>query len=203
MGRMTICTDIYAALAECCLFHREHELHGDTDPTSNGSAKPGAVLVIVHPRHLPDLGAVRLVETVRNYAPSVALWRYDRSANPKLRAIVEEDVTTGFATAEQLATPEPVVVPVARPHVPSVQTRIVENFSPKHTNGTGHAEPAATPAPPTASGGSSHAHRGARATTLLTEDELRMLLSGDPFDGGPLGARSHHPPRSPSNGGAP
>lgn len=198
MGRMTICTDIYAALAECCLFQREASQHVSENGAAGSTGKPAAVLVLVHPRHIPDAGAVRLVEAARSYAPSVAIWRYDRSANPKLRAVVEEDVVSGFATTRQDEN--------------AVRSVAVPMSAPKHVNGTGHA-PSVTPssngAPPStaSANGTSQAQRGggARATSLLTEDELRMLLSGDPFDGGPLGARSHHapnPPRTPDKGGA-
>lgn len=211
MGRMTICTDIYAALAECCLFQREHAQHANESGATSSVGKPAAVLVLVHPRHIPDAGAVRLVEAARNYAGAVAIWRYDRSANPKLRAVVEEDVVSGFATTEQVMSPAATAMPVARPHMAQAQTRPVENVAPKHVNGTGRA-PSATPSsngaqsPATSANGASQPQRGggARATSLLTEDELRMLLSGDPFDGGPLGARSHHapyPPRTPDIGG--
>lgn len=198
MGRMTICTDIYGALAECCLFQREASQHASENGSAGGAGKPAAVLVLVHPRHIPDAGAVRLVEAARSYAPSVAIWRYDRSANPKLRAVVEEDVVSGFATSRQDEN--------------ATRSVVVPMSAPKHANGTGHAPsmaPSCNGAPPTAASanGTAQAQRGggARATSLLTEDELRMLLSGDPFDGGPLGARSHHaphPPRTPDNGGA-
>ncbi len=209
MGRMTICTDIYAALAECCLFQRKASQHATENGSAGGAGKPGAVLVLVHPRHIPDAGAVRLVEAAGSYAPSVAIWRYDRSANPKLRAVVEEDLISRFTTTDLVAAATVAATLVAPPHAPQVQTRPVENMAPKHLNGTGHA-PSAAPSgngvqsPSASVNGTSQPQRGggARATSLLTEDELRMLLSGDPFDGGPLGARSHHPshpPRTPGH----
>ncbi len=177
MGRMTICADIFSALAECCLIQRER---ADLPPGSGTG--PGAVLVLVHPRHIPDGGGVRLVEAVRQYAPSISLWCYDRGANPKLRAVVEEDVTSAFA----LPTPPspPTVVTLPMPIAPS---RPNGEFIPKLVNGTGHGPhvPIARPARP--SNGSS----------LLTEDELRMLLSGDPLDSGPLPIRPARPPNSP------
>ncbi len=212
MGRMTICTDIYAALAECCLIQHEQAQAGKGDA---GGAKPGAVLVIVHPRHMPDAGGVRLVEAARNYAPGVALWRYDRSANPKLRAVVEEDVATGFATTEtpmaRTMPAGPADAPQVWPHVgpqvwppvgPVVQTRPVHDVTPKYVNGTGHASPTPTTPLTSPTPTAPSQQRGVRGSSLLTEDELRMLLSADPMEGVPLGSGSHRPtPRTPNMGG--
>ena len=184
MGRMTICADIYSALAECCLIQRERLAQGPGGEAGVAAA-PSAVLVLVHPRHMPDGGGVRLVEAVRQYAPSIALWCYDRGANPKLRAVVEEDVTRAFALATPPAPPTVVTVPTPPP---GAAPRPNGEFVPKLVNGTSHTHgvPMARPA-------------RAAGSSLLTEDELRMLLSGDPLDGGPLPIR---PARGPGQEGA-
>jgi hypothetical protein len=183
MGRITICTDMYGALAECCLIERARD---------DQEARAGGVLVIVHPRQMPEGDAARLVEAARNYAPSIALWRYDRSANPKLRAVVEEDVARAFAlTSPTVSTPAHDPGVTERPAPPVVQTRPIGDFAPKQMNGAGRP-PQQTPARP-----------GARASSMLTEDELRMLLSNDPMDAGPLPFRPPQgSPRAPGKGGA-
>ncbi len=181
MGRMTICADMYSALAECCLIQRERAI----TPAISAPERPLAVLVIVHPRHMPSGSGVRLVEAVRQYAPSIALWRYDRGANPKLRAVVTEDVTSAFAL--------PAPAPVSSPAAPiggaagasvAAPARASSEFTPKLVNGTGHA-----PAVPIA--------RPARGSPLLTEEELRMLLSGDANDLAPFTIRPVPPPSRP------
>lgn len=86
MGRMTICADGYAALAEVCLVERERR-------RAQALAEPApspAALVLVEPQRLPS--AAEVVETIRTYAPSAIVWMYERSANPRLRAVVDVDV---------------------------------------------------------------------------------------------------------------
>ena len=182
MGRMTICADVYGALAECCLIQRECAMadSGGRAGTTAGAGQASAVLILVHPRHMPDSAGVRLVEAVRQYAPAVALWCYDRGANPKLRAVVEEDVSRAFAVA---IPPTAVAISAAGP---VLAARPAADFVPKLVNGTGH-------------GHSAPMARPARGASLLTEEELRMLLSGDPLEGGPLPIR---PARGPAKGGA-
>ena len=98
---MTVCTDAYAAFAEACLLERWRR----AERRAGSPNPPAGIMVMVMPRHLP--GAKQVHEALQGYAPSVAVWTYDRGANPKLRAVVEQDVTSWSAQA----TP----VPLARP----------------------------------------------------------------------------------------
>lgn len=187
IGRMSVCTDALTAVAECCLIEREHRR---ALAAANPAAPPvGGVLVVVHPRQLPE--APHVLDAVRTYAPCVAAWWYDRGANPKLRGVVEGDVQTWTAppTPATLERPAPPAVTVVTPRLPAPAT----------TNGH-HAAPA--PAQ------TAHLHTQpaqVRRGPLLTEDELAMLLSDEPIDlgaaRGGLRSKGHAPGPNGHTGG--
>lgn len=192
VGRMTICTSDYVALAECCLIERARRLE-----ISSGVRSPGGgVVVLVHPTQLRGVG--RFMEAMQTHAPSMAVWIFDRAANPKLRAVVEDDVTAWLAAQTPAArapvvqyargaAPAPRTSPATQPAAPPPRPRLAES-GPNGSNG-------ATPSP-------------RRAGTILTEDELRMLLSADaeapaqPSAPSPLGPRRGPQPPN-GRGGTP
>ncbi len=88
--RMAVCADPYSAMAEVCAGERNSET-----ARPNPGAAPGDVLLLVEPELLPDLPEL-LVE-IRTFAPSVACWKFQQRANPRLSAVVESDVTTWMA----------------------------------------------------------------------------------------------------------
>lgn len=180
VGRMTVCTDPHAALAEACLIERE------TRET------PGAgVLLLVNPRSLPM--AAEVVEAATLYAPGIARWRYERGANPKLRAIVEGDVESWESSpVKEAALPEAAEVAetpatmrpqfVARTHRPVTTVMAGSSviagphISPRlRLSGVEHTS--AQPVGAAPGGG----ERKRAVQPLLTEEELNMLLSDEPL----------------------
>lgn len=187
VGRMTICTSDYVALAECCLIERARRLE-----IASGSRAPGGgIVVLVHPLQLRGVG--RFMEAMQTHAPSMAVWIFDRAANPKIRAVVEDDVTAWLAAQNPPTAP---AVQYARGAAPPARPA---------------PAPAAQPAPrPRPSNGPVHPSNGASAAprrtgSILTDDELRMLLSVDaeaparPTAPNPLGPRRG--PQAPSGRG--
>jgi hypothetical protein len=190
---MTICTSDYVALAECCLIERNRRLEIST----GARAASGGVLVLVQPSVLRGVG--RLMEAMQTHAPSMAAWIFDKGANPKLRAVVEDDVTAWLAAHPVAHAPAPTVhvrpvAPAPRPAAPVAQPRPQQNGPrlvgepARPSNGAAHAAPR-------------------RTGSILTEDELRMLLSGDTEPGSapqpPLGPRRGPQPPSNGRGGMP
>lgn len=94
IGHITVCTDAFAALAEVCVTHRD-AWRSPTDPAPSPGSRPSTVLLLVHPPQLGDL-AETLAE-IRTFAPETLCWKYDASANPKLSAVVESDVSAWMA----------------------------------------------------------------------------------------------------------
>lgn len=240
VGRVVVCTEPYAALAEACMIDREYAdlARAGGQPRRAGGA---GVLLLLQPETLPLTEAI--LDAAALYAPGLQCWQYDRTANPKLRAIVLESVTT----SPKLPSSAP-LVPQTRPvssGLPAAAARGAPGMArpaadgrmpaaglaelkPEETRG-GAASPGAgtaaaaraglhlADAPPTVAisgpGLSAHAppssvttHSGwpipdqttprlriagteavqpaesrPRATPLLTEDELSILLSDDPL----------------------
>lgn len=188
IGHMSVTTDGYTAFAHVCTIERERR-------AAQAAGIPpahAAVLLLVHPGTLA--GAAAVVGAARLYAPTCAVWQYDRdlgvsgaSANPRLRSVVEEDVrrwASGAAAATAAQRPMPAEVPANRTHGtsgtdttrgPAAQPLPIRNG--KHHVPTSHAP---TPTPTTATPAARARTPIAPALTHLTEDELRMLLSDDP-----------------------
>lgn len=222
ISKFSFCTDAYSVMAEACLVERQR----NAEKRANHPAPVQAVLVLVQPDHLGELGEV--LEAIGLYASSTCLWRYDRGANPKLNPVVQEDVQrwierhqarngqaakSAVPTAAAPRRPEPDVI-----RMPTVQTRPVGLIVPKPV-----ASPAkTTEAPPRMrlvgtdaepSNGEPNAAKPSngvapaparaskqpRITTQLTEEELRMLLSDEPLDVPPK-KRGQGGPGGPAHG---
>jgi hypothetical protein len=176
VGRMTICTSDYVALAESCLIERGRRLE-----IASGSRAPGGgVVVLVHPIQLRGVG--RFMEAMQTHAPSMAVWIFDRNANPKLRAVVEDDVTAWLAGQPPTTDAAPVTS-----NGPVIQYARGATPPPPRAPQPAAAQPAPAPRPrlaDTHNGNGSNGTNGAtssprRTGSILTEEELRMLLSGD------------------------
>ena len=95
------CDSAYSAIARACLLERANDERTD-DPAERDSL----VLVLVNPREL--CGRAEVVDAMRRYAPRTACWWYDAGANPRLRAVVDEDVDQWLA--EGVRTGQPAVI---------------------------------------------------------------------------------------------
>ncbi len=174
-------TDAYLAMARVCR-------RGDDEPV---------VLLLVEPSGLAD--AADVVAAVKRYAPRTACWWYGAGANPRLRQVVEEDMERWAprpAVAKEAVKQPPAASasalrlagqPVrARSGPPQIVTRPAGPSAPALSlAGEGtlprQAEPQDTGAAP-------QPGRAGRAgmSSLLTEEELTMLLADD-IDGGSAG----------------
>lgn len=199
IGRVIVCTEPYAALAEACLIDREYaeasRLTGQ--PVRAGGA---GVLLLVQPTNLPLTAAI--LEAASLYAPGLQRWQYDRAANPKLRTIVEGEVRQ--ATPQNVerapsAAPLPKVsdrsAAFAAPAVPEVKPmpqrglHLAESVPVVAISGPGLAGGPGADGPPrlriagtdTESAGANGTERARRPVPVLTEDELQILLSDDPI----------------------
>ncbi|HVU64417.1 MAG TPA: hypothetical protein VHC70_10600 [Phycisphaerales bacterium] len=184
MLRMTVCTDAYSAVAHCALIERTRRAE-----IKAGSIQPlGGVLVLVQPAQLARLREA--IESLHVHGPSVALWAYDRSANPKLRAVVDEDVASWTARMPLSAQPArstgfgPGVSHPAAAIPARERPAAVGLGGPAGANGAGKPQPAASPQV-----SANESNRGRRGASLLTEEELRMLLAPDPREAGRTGQR--------------
>jgi len=112
-------------------------------------------LIVVHPEMMANV--VQLWEARSRYAPAARLWMYGPSADPKLRAIVDADITAWG--------PKPEIVPqaAARPRAAVAQPKL-------KLAGEGQVPPG----PPESDDGED----GAKPS-LLSPEELRMLLGDD------------------------
>lgn len=173
--QLTVCTGVYAAMAEVCTVERGRKVR----ESGNGkAARPGAVLVVVEPREVP--GVVDLMDAVKKYAPQTNCWSYERGANPKLRAVVDEDVQGWSVRAPLVArtpTPAPMPAPVVRPGAVSEAVAALKARSrPGPTPPSGPAR--LRLAGDGLENGATGEGRG-RSGPLLNDEELRMLLSDD------------------------
>lgn len=215
IGNLLVCTTAYAAMAEVCTIERSRlMLPAGTTPPVRG--RPTGVLVLVEPRSIS--GAGELVDAVQKYAPQTACWWYERGArsegdarraNPRLEAVVDEDVQSWSQMRRPIRTPPlthqdpaaPALQPVIRPAAiaelvrarggergtgGSVEHRTRPNGAP---SGSPHLRIAGDP-------GEEHGGVGGRggggaggmggmgnsSGSLLNDEELRMLLSDDPHE---------------------
>jgi hypothetical protein len=193
IGRVTVCTDAHAALAEACLIHRASRPSSATTGTSSTpptTDRPG-VLLLLQPKALENPADV--LDAAEVYAPSVLRWVYDRSATPKLRPVVPSDLDQLRARNTTTARPS-ATFPASAP---------VAVHAPAHVAALGAAAASASPSIPASSSAGPPALRlvpaphdsvrdtgapsaepsarpGVRPRPLLSEEELRMLLGTDP-----------------------
>lgn len=198
IGRVSVCTEGYAALAEACLIDREYTeaLRLSGQPVRAGGA---GVLLLVQPASLPLAGAI--LEAASLYAPGLQRWQYDRTANPKLRTIVEGEVRptspqiverptgtprVGERSAASAASGVPEVKPLAQParglHL-AESVPVVAISGPGLTGGGGSGDGPRLRIAGTEveRSGVEGAERSRRPVPVLTEDELQILLSDDPI----------------------
>lgn len=119
IGRLVVCTDAYAALAEACLTDREYRDATGAGVEGHKLGRAGVLLVVVP---LPDASIREVVEAAEQYAPNVQRWVYDRSANPKLRPLVVRDVSGAQppqTEGSRGAYFQPPAQPTARPAAPT------------------------------------------------------------------------------------
>lgn len=95
---LTTCTSAYSAIAMACLREREND-----ERTDDPSQRDSLVLVLVIPLKLGQPAEV--VDAMRRYAPRTACWWYDPGANPRLRAVVDEDVDQWLAAGVRTGQP--------------------------------------------------------------------------------------------------
>jgi hypothetical protein len=135
---------------------------------------PGAVrvLIVVEPSRLTDVRA--LLNAVDRYTPDAVRWVYKSGANPALRALVEEDVTTpvdspsaGAPAASHpfrtVGTPRAERRPMPLRFVDAPSTPLREAHAPEQSEADGE--------------------RGVPEGSRLTDEELAMLLGDDPPSG--------------------
>jgi hypothetical protein len=191
---ITDCTDGFAATAHLCRLQ-----HTGRDPF---------VLLLVSPGHLPE--AAEVLEVAARCAPHAARWWYDARSNPRLRQVTEEDIAawapapppsiaSAFTAVEPLGPRRPAPAPSSSGGGPPA-LRLTRD-------GNGTKAPAAEPKAGPARNGSGPHLSGPAAdesenpprppSTLLTNEELAMLLSDDIPT--PRPARG---PRGGLNGGA-
>lgn len=191
IGHMSVTTDGYTAFAQVCTIERERR-------SAQAAGIPpahAAVLLLVHPGTLA--GATAVVAAARLYAPTCSIWQYDRvagvsgaAANPRLRAVVEEDVRRWGAGAAALVGSS---AQTSQPRAPLTEQSADRTAGTDTTNGISippnmirngkHPVPTSHSSTPSSANTSPAARARspiAPALTHLTEDELRMLLSDDP-----------------------
>lgn len=217
IGRVTVCTDGFAALAEACLTERDRRQAGSSATGSSGS---GGVLLLVQPQSLADAAAI--LGAAAEFAPSLGQWMYDRTSNPKLRAIVEDDVRGWAGTLQKngnelgsvLSGYKPAKQRESVPTPSSFDTKSVPRERPAPPSEAPHkpmvaingpglmgsieevAVGTATASPKLRLAGSfeqdglnRESAKPARPAPLLTEAELRMLLSDEPLNAPPFPSR--------------
>ncbi len=155
------------------------------------AASPGVpvALLLVQPERLPEGDALRIAS--ERYTPSATCWVYDESGKPRLRAAPPVRPRTNVAprhektgSAQLPAAPKP-----ERPK-PAPRLRLVESDGPAREPDMGLVGPGddlapisgANPDTPTGVGTSAGVPRSARS--ILTDDELEMLMAPElPDDG--------------------
>lgn len=143
---LTECDDPHAAMAELC---RRASPGRDAKPTH-------LILTLVEPARI--LGLDDLRAAIDAYAPGVATWVYDHTANPRLRAAEPR------VTSTRRPPPRPPARPTDTPSLRLTGSAAIE------------AKPAqASPAP--ADPTPSSPPRTTSAADLLSDEELSMLLS--------------------------
>lgn len=108
-ARVETCSDQYSALARAAC--------GAGGSGASGRVR-GAIVVLVEPRQLPEAAA--FVEAARRYAPRAALWWFDSTMRPMLRAVVAEDVHAWRGGLPRQSPAQPTPPPAAASTAPAV-----------------------------------------------------------------------------------
>ena len=166
---ITKCESELVAFAYLC----RHAQQGVAD-TRQGHRGEGLILLLVQPLRLEDPAA--LVHAVERYAPHAAIWMFDPSSTPRLRAVKVEDVVAWSA-----APPPPTRISADRPTMGLGNTPVVSRGESTPRSGNG-----SEPKPRLSvheNGGNPTESRYPAGTgesgQLLTTQELSMLLADD------------------------
>ncbi len=164
---ITKCEAELVAFAYLC----RHAQQGVSD-TRQGKRGEGLILLLVQPLRLEDPAA--LVHAVERYAPHAAIWMFDPSSSPRLRAVKVDDVVAWSA-----APPPPTRISIDRHSRTPVPVLSLGQSNPTagvlaepkprlsgHENG-GHTSE------------SRYAAGNGENGQLLTTEELSMLLADD------------------------
>jgi hypothetical protein len=160
-------------------------------PDGPQNAHPLRVVVLVEPEILLDARA--LMDTLDRYAPDTARWVYRRGANPALRALVERDVPAASPVQQSVFTPPqrgpsrdlalsniPLPRPERRPLPPARPAlRLTDHPAPAPDDALGDLNP------PDARVGARAGERIEGPSSVLTDEELAMLLGDNPHHDAP------------------
>ena len=156
---LTECDDPHAAMAELC-----RRVGRDREASSTH-----LILTLVEPARIAGLDDLRA--SIDAYAPGVATWVYDHTANPRLRAAEPRAKARAHVTAR----------PPARP-TEAPNLRLAGSGSIEAKPSANSEEPAEAPTPSTPP-------RTTSAADLLSDEELSMLLSAPRRPAGRDGSR--------------
>lgn len=152
---LVIATDnVYVALAEICAACRQ-----DVARMKTGSRGEGLILLLAYPDRLSDPAA--LVHSVERYAPQTAVWMFDPSGSPRLRAAKVEDLAGWDRRAAGAPTVEGKPMPRGFPGRSESVSKL--SAAPRPAEVDARREP-----------GKDRQDGG-----LLSEEELAMLLAVD------------------------
>lgn len=161
IGRMSVCTEAYTAAATVFTLERERRQMPPEE-------RAPTALVLIEPARLTD--ARQVIEAVRLLAPKAVCWWFSREANPRLQSVVddhmdawerkasehdEQDEPEAHAPASAASSASPTTAPRG--------LRLVGTQDPEHD---------------------AREDERLRQGSMLTEDELRLLLG---TDSGPAG----------------
>jgi len=212
IGHVVFCTDAFNAMAEVCAAERERGGGRTGGASGAGGGAAGTVLMLIEPASL--IGAGELVMEIRLYAPATLVWKYQSSANPRLAAVVEGDVSSWASlpirnvgmiepsprtpAGEMQAsrpTPGPTRLKLSgesdmpqpsgpRPQSPEI---VVRPQPAARSNGSGASHGSGGPSHLTLRGGGAASPEEGfgvptRSRSVLSAEELRMLLSDDPIE---------------------
>ena len=181
---ITECTDAYAALAHLCRL--EH------------SPPDRIIFLLVNPAQLPD--APSALDAAARYAPHAACWWYDARTCDKLCRVTPGDIAAWTALhttpaprlsahsprdqAPTVDDPDHRVPPLPRRSTPPSLRLISDDADPAEPAASASSQSAATLPSLTNHAhdpvGDGHAPHGSPSATLLTNEELAMLLAEPP-----------------------
>lgn len=166
---ITKCEAELVAFAYLC----RHAQQSITD-TRQGHRGEGLILLLVQPLRLEDPAA--LVHAVERYAPHAAIWMFDPSSSPRLRAVKVDDVVAWSA-----APPPPTRISADRPTLSLNCMPVVSRGESTPRSGNS-SEPKPRLSGQENSGKQTESRYPAgngENGQLLTTEELSMLLADD------------------------
>lgn len=190
---ITDCTSPMLAMATACRLARLRRQRPEEAPPG----EDGIILLLAHPRRL-DMAA-DVVEAIEATVGAVACWRYDEEDEAALRAVTAEDVADWRAAAGDGPEQPASEAEALRPVILGIPASSVapRRHGDSHPNPP-HPHPSHRPAPPALRLVGDAPDAGPRRDfdedepaempeepdpgTLLTEEELMMLLSSDPTE---------------------